>query len=89
MTDPFLLFQRRRRIARYGGVVMPGLVLIAAVGLRHLLTPPYTLGSVVAAFMIGWVASRKYRCPFCEGVPEEDVPTFYPARCCRCGKALR
>jgi hypothetical protein len=89
MIEPLVIFRRRRRIALWFGVVAPAALLLAAFVSRHAVSPHLVGAFVLLAIMLGWIASRAYRCPFCDGVPEEDIPTFYPKACCHCGEPLR
>ena len=91
MLNPSSQFKRRRRIGLWLGAFTPGMLLIAALACRHVLSPYYIAAFVVLALLVGWVAARQYRCPFCDGDPEEGegVSTFFPKTCSHCGAQLR
>jgi len=84
-------FKRRRRVGLWLGAFTPGMLLLAALGCRHILPPYYIAAFIILALLLALIAAHQYRCPFCEGDPEEgeSVPTFFPKTCSHCGAQLR
>jgi len=91
MATQFAQFKHRRRIALWLGIVIPALLILAAIIGISTLSNYYMTAFIIVALLLGWVSTRQYRCPFCSGDPEEDqdVPTFYPQACAHCGERLR
>jgi len=89
--NPIAHFRVRRLIGLWIGAAVPGLLLLFAVlAFRTSLLPAWVgIGSLAVAFVAGFYASLKYRCPVCNKCPESDLPTFYPESCCHCGTRLR
>jgi hypothetical protein len=84
-------FRWRRRVGLWLGIFVPGCCFfIAVVNYRlGLLSSGMALVDVALGLGLGAYCSSIYRCPFCGRCPEEDIPNFDPATCCKCGASLR
>jgi hypothetical protein len=84
-------FRVRRLVGLWFGAAIPAALLLAALlGYKYgEFSGAVALALAAVASCSAYFAYRQYRCPFCNREPEDDIPTYYPEACCRCGSKLR